>query len=73
MAWCGVPFHKYRRDVVQRRAGWATTPALRFDRIEAIPEAWLGRPGPRLVEGFEALCRLVDELGSEVDRRPIEG
>ena len=73
MAWCGVPFHKYRRDVVQRRVGWATTPALRFDRIEAIPEAWLGRPGPRLVEGFEALCRLVDELGSEVDRRPIEG
>ena len=59
MAWCGVPFHNYRADIVRRRPGWEAVPAVRGDRIHAVTEAWLGRPGPRLVEGYRALRDLL--------------
>lgn len=55
IAWCGVPTSHYRPSVVGKRAGWADVPAVRGGRVVPIPEAWLGRPGPRLVEGFRAL------------------
>lgn len=60
ISWCGVPSEKYRRDVVRRRSGWAATPALEHDRVFAVPEAWLGRPGPRLVQGYRALSAVAD-------------
>ena len=59
VCWCGVPFHRYRPDVVRRRAAWASVRALRHDRVHCIPEAWLGRPGPRLVEGYHALRQVI--------------
>jgi len=59
ISWCGVPFENYRAQVVQRRSGWQNMPALRNKRIYCISEAWLGRPGPRLVEGLQALRRIV--------------
>lgn len=59
MAWCGVPLHNYRADIVRRRSGWETVPAIRADRIHAITEAFLGRPGPRLVDGYRALRELI--------------
>jgi iron complex transport system substrate-binding protein len=59
VSWCGVPFHRYRLDVVRNRAAWAGVPALVHDRVHAVPEAWLGRPGPRLVEGYRALRGLL--------------
>jgi len=61
ISWCGVPFHRYRPDVVERRADWSGTPALRAGRIVPITEAWLGRPGPRLLDGFRALQRVISE------------
>jgi len=48
--------------VVRRRPGWAAVPALRHDRIVPITEAWLGRPGPRLVEGYRALRAVIDAV-----------
>ncbi len=60
MSWCGVKEENYRADVVRRRPGWEQVPALRHDRIVPITEAWLGRPGPRLVEGYRALRRVVE-------------
>lgn len=63
MAWCGVPLHNYRSEIVRRRAGWEEVPAVRHDRIHAITEAWLGRPGPRLVEGYRALRELIGAAG----------
>jgi iron complex transport system substrate-binding protein len=60
IAWCGVPLHRYRRDVVQRRSAWQAVPAIRHDRIFPITEAFLGRPGPRLVDGYSALRAVVD-------------
>lgn len=59
MAWCGVPLHNYRAEIVRRRPGWEDVPAVRTDRIHAVTEAFLGRPGPRLVEGYRELRRLI--------------
>lgn len=60
MSWCGVQVDKYRPEIVHRREHWQHWPALRDDRIVAITEAWLGRPGPRLVDGYAALRRLIE-------------
>lgn len=61
MSWCGVKEDKYRADVVARRPGWAEVPAVKHGRIYPVTEAFLGRPGPRLVEGYRALARIVRE------------
>jgi iron complex transport system substrate-binding protein len=62
MSWCGVKEEKYRRDVVERRPGWSGVPAVKHGRIHPVTEAFLGRPGPRLVEGYRALVRVVSEV-----------
>lgn len=55
MSWCGVKVANYRADKVRAREGWSDVPAVANDRILAISEAFLGRPGPRLVEGYRRL------------------
>ena len=62
MSWCGVKEENYRAEIVIRRDGWAALPALRHGRIHAISEAYLGRPGPRLVEGYRRLRACIAEL-----------
>lgn len=62
ISWCGVRIEKYRPEVVLRRPAWQALPLVRERRVYAVSEAWLGRPGPRLVEGVRALRRIVDEL-----------
>lgn len=59
MSWCGVDESKYRPHIVSRREGWNEIPAVRNDRIFAISEAWLGRPGPRLLQGIDHLRDVV--------------
>ena len=59
ICWCGVPFERYRPDVVERREAWARVPALVNGQVHCIPEAHLGRPGPRLVEGYRDLRRVI--------------
>ena len=61
ISWCGVPYHRYRAEVVRGREGWQELPAVKHDRIYCVSEAWLGRPGPRLVEGLRELTRIVRE------------
>ncbi len=60
MSWCGVEEAKYRPHIVARRDGWQDVPAVRLGRIVPISEAWLGRPGPRLVDGIDRLRRVVE-------------
>ncbi len=60
ICWCGVPFHRYRPDVVTGRGAWADTPALRNGQVHTIPEAFLGRPGPRLVDGLRTLRAVIE-------------
>ncbi|MDA8018855.1 MAG: helical backbone metal receptor [Thermoanaerobaculia bacterium] len=61
ISWCGVEESKYRTDVIYGNAAYAETPFVRGRQIHKIAEAYLGRPAPRLVEGFEALRRIVDQ------------
>ncbi|MCA9596333.1 MAG: cobalamin-binding protein [Myxococcales bacterium] len=61
ISWCGVRPEKYRPDVVLRRPAWQGLRAVREGRVHCIPEAYLGRPGPRLVDGVRALRALVHE------------
>ena len=55
MSWCGVKADKYRRDVVLRREHWQSVRAVQQQNVVAISEAFLGRPGPRLVQGYQQL------------------
>lgn len=59
ISWCGVELDKYRPEVVARNPAWQTVPAIRHRRIFKISEAFLGRPGPRLVDGLAALRAVV--------------
>lgn len=59
MSWCGVDESKYRPHVVRRRPGWEHIPAIANNRIHAISEAWLGRPGPRLIDGVDKLRGVI--------------
>ncbi len=59
MSWCGVQEDKYRPHIVRRREGWEQVPAIAENRIHAVSEAWLGRPGPRLLDGIEKLRKVV--------------
>jgi iron complex transport system substrate-binding protein len=64
MSWCGVREENYRADIVRRRLGWSEVPAVAADRIVAVSEAYLGRPGPRLVEGYRRLRAAVEKSRS---------
>ena len=65
LSWCGVEPDKVRPDIVRRREAWRHLPALANDRIYCVPEAWMGRPGPRLIEGLRALRVIVMQLAGE--------
>lgn len=65
MSWCGVDESKYRPHVVMRRDGWRDIPAIRNGNVHAVSEAWLGRPGPRLLDGIERLRMVIESC-----RRP---
>ncbi|HCH65275.1 MAG TPA: hypothetical protein DFR83_20890 [Deltaproteobacteria bacterium] len=62
ISWCGVPLHKYRPEVVRKRPAWAQVPAIRNDHIVPISEAFMGRPGPRIVEGVRQLRAVVEQV-----------
>jgi iron complex transport system substrate-binding protein len=62
ISWCGVRLEKYRKEVVLRRPAWQELELTRRGRVYPIPEAWLGRPGPRLVEGARELRRIVTSI-----------
>ena len=64
MSWCGVSEDNYRPHIVARREGWQSIPAIANGNIHGISEAWLGRPGPRLLEGIERLRQVIDATGN---------
>ncbi len=68
VSWCGVHPSKYRPEVVTRNPALGTTAAIRNRRVVSIPEAYLGRPGPRLLHGLEALrAAITDTSGHPAD------
>jgi iron complex transport system substrate-binding protein len=62
LSWCGIAPAKVRPAFVQRRQSWRAIPAVANGRIICVPEAWLGRPGPRLSYGMRALREIVVTL-----------
>jgi iron complex transport system substrate-binding protein len=65
LSWCGVHPDKYRPDVVRRNDVWQSLDFVKRDRIYCVGEPFLGRPGPRLVEGYRALRAIVEELSRQ--------
>lgn len=59
LSWCGVAPQQYRPDVIYRSPAFQETPAVREGRVFCVPEAYLGRPGPRLTDGIRALRDVV--------------
>ncbi|HKJ00948.1 MAG TPA: helical backbone metal receptor [Longimicrobiales bacterium] len=62
LSWCGVDPAKYRPDVVLGNAAWADQAFVREGRVHTVGEPFLGRPGPRLVEGVRRLRTIVAGL-----------
>ncbi len=56
----GGPDDEGRRKRIRSRAGWAKIPAVRENRIAFLNEDLINRPGPRLVEGLEAVAEILD-------------
>ena len=67
LSWCGVAAENYRPEVVYSNPLWHDLQAVRERRVFCIPEALLGRPGPRLCDGFRALAAVVAELHRQRD------
>ncbi len=65
LSWCGVHPDKYRPDVVLRNEVWSELPFVANGRVYCVGEPFLGRPGPRLVEGALALRKIVEALRTE--------
>lgn len=63
MSWCGVEPRKYRADVIYNKPEWSELQAVRNRRVYTIPEAYLGRPSPRLTSGSRALRSIVRTIG----------
>jgi len=64
LSWCGVHPDKYRPDVVLRNEAWTSLDFVRQGRVYCVGEPFLGRPGPRLVEGARALREVVGGVRS---------
>lgn len=63
MSWCGVAPRKYRADVIYDKPEWSNLQAVRNRRVYTVPEAYLGRPSPRLINGSRALRSIVKTIG----------
>jgi iron complex transport system substrate-binding protein len=63
LSWCGVHPDKYRPDVVLHNETWSDLPFVREGHVYCVGEPFLGRPGPRLVEGVRMLREIVGALG----------
>lgn len=55
------------------RAYWARlpgAPAQRLGMIRAVNGSWLGRPGPRLLDGVQQVCERLDEARLALAAKP---
>ena len=62
ISWCGVRYEKYRPKVIYRNPVFANSKFVRNRAVYRISEAYLGRPSPRLIEGYRQLKSIRDEL-----------
>ena len=62
LSWCGVQPEKYRPEVIYRNPQWQHVKAVQNGRVFCVPEAYLGRPSPGLIKGFDALKKIVAQV-----------
>ncbi len=62
ISWCGVPTKNYRPQIVTRRPDWQSINAVKHNRVIPVSEAFLGRPGPRLIDGLRILKRICQTM-----------
>ena len=62
VSWCGVDPAKYRPDVIYRNEAWQDVRAVKHQQVFCVPEAYLGRPGPNLVQGFAQLKHIIRQV-----------
>ena len=62
VSWCGVPHEKLDPKRVLNRPGLEGVRAVKERRVYAIDEAFLGRPGPRVIEGIRAMAAAIDAI-----------
>lgn len=62
ISWCGVKPEKYRPEVLYERETLQHCKAVQQRRVFCIPEAYLGRPSPRLLDGYRALREVLAQL-----------
>ena len=65
ISWCGVQYDKYRPKVVYRNPAWQDTKFVKNRNVFRISEAHLGRPSPRLMDGFVELKNIADQLSRQ--------
>lgn len=46
-------------NVEELRRVFATTPAVRFNRLSGVNPDWMDRPGPRIIEGLEQMAQAL--------------
>jgi iron complex transport system substrate-binding protein len=54
-----LPFNPQTPEMVAARPGWGTISAVQNEAIYSLPGALLSTPGPRLIDGLEALAALL--------------
>ena len=62
LSWCGVHPDKYRPDVVLNNPAWQDLDFVTRSRVFCIGEPFLGRPGPRLLEGLHSMRKVVESV-----------
>jgi iron complex transport system substrate-binding protein len=62
ISWCGVKPEKYRPQVLYDRDTLQSCRAIQDRQLYCVAEAYLGRPSPRLIDGYRELCAIVDQF-----------
>ena len=63
-------YHAQTPERVLRRPGWEQITAVRRRAVYAVDGTLVSRPGPRIVEGLEALARIIHPDRFTVRRHP---
>ena len=67
----GTQHDEARRQRIRSRAGWDRIPAVRENRIAFLQEDLVSKPGPRLVEGLEAVAEVLQVDLPKAGDRPM--
>jgi len=64
LSWCGIATDKLRPEVVTENPLWGEVSAVQNQNVVVIPEALLGRPGPRLADGYKELRAVIERVAA---------